>query len=322
MDEIWWKKDCALWLQNLHIWPAFWSYYFAEPLLAEVLDVLNLQVGCLCYSLMPFGYTISCTYSQLVEPFLATVCCSLSCTYSQLVEPFWLQFVAVFHVLILILSEPVWLQSFIVVTCLCSHMAHHDVVVVCHVSWSSPVWLHIFWSLHLEPQFWKTFMMWCHHSLLQCHFASQMISINEKSCQNTTLHNQCSSFKTTFKPMCHLQNQTSRLSLYKFLDKLTHLRPCLSIVITNGWTVGGNRDTWTWNGIACDPQSRKRDLPEEDEIEERRAKQVKVWLESPSVHVIGDCIMVFAENKSELNDTEMLSFQLKSLSWLQWVESV
>jgi len=66
-----------------------------------------------------------------------------------------------------------------------------------------------------------------------------------------------------------------------------------------------------------DPQSRKRDLPEEDEIEERRAKQVKVWLESPSVHVIGDCIMVFAENKSELNDTEMLSFQLKSLSWLQ-----
>jgi len=69
--------------------------------------------------------------------------------------------------------------------------------------------------------------------------------------------------------------------------------------------------------LPVDPQSRKRDLPEEDEIEERRAKQVKVWLESPSVHVIGDCIMVFAENKSELNDTEMLSFQLKSLSWLQ-----
>lgn len=58
--------------------------------------------------------------------------------------------------------------------------------------------------------------------------------------------------------------------------------------------------------LPVDPQSRKRDLPEEDEIEERRAKQVKVWLESPSVHVIGDCIMVFAEDKSVLNDTEML----------------
>ena len=34
------------------------------------------------FSLLPFGYTISCTYSQLVEPF-------------------WLQFAAVFHVLIL-----------------------------------------------------------------------------------------------------------------------------------------------------------------------------------------------------------------------------
>ena len=70
-------------------------------------------------------------------------------------------------------------------------------------------------------------------------------------------------------------------------------------------------------GGGSDTQSKKRDLPEEDEIEERRAKQVKVWLESPSVHVIGDCIMVFADEKSDLDDVEMLSFQLKSPCWLQ-----
>jgi len=119
------------------------------------------------YSLMPFWLHYFMYLFSTCWAFLATVCCSLSCAYSQLVEPFWLQFVAVFHEHILKLSKPVWLQSFIVVTCLCSHMAHHDVVVVCHVSWSSPVWLHIFWSLHLEPQFWKK-LSWCDVTILCC----------------------------------------------------------------------------------------------------------------------------------------------------------
>ena len=49
--------------------------------------------------------------------------------------------------------------------------------------------------------------------------------------------------------------------------------------------------------------SRKREL-EADEKEERRAKH-------------SDCIMVFADDKSQLDDVEMLSLQLKSQCWLQ-----
>ena len=148
----------------------------------------------------------------------------------NLLSLFWLQFAAVFHVLILNLLSLFGyslLQSFMYWFSYCQSLFGYSLSLwwhVCVATWLTMMLL-LCVMFHDQAQYgctsfglciWshsfeKTFMMWCHHSLLQCHFASQMISINEKSCQNTTLHNQCSSFKTTFKPMCHLQNQTSRL---------------------------------------------------------------------------------------------------------------